>query len=417
MATVEMYPAHRHAIEIVDGRIRWSTNGAAIEAPAVIWSGGEAWLAALAYCREKAFYAHSMGGSPTTIKVHATALAAYATFLESEELPWDVFPQDRSLRPTYRYRGHVMRRVEAKTLARSTAASHMSVLRLFYAWAVHSGALADRSAEPYVARQARIRYTDRVGLERATVVVTSDLAIRRANRANPGVEDGCMPLRMGDRDQVLAICQKHFRPEFQMAMKLGLYSGMRIGTILGLTHTTLRKHFPSTDMPSGWFSVSVGPEHGVSTKGGVTYHPSMPEWLLKELLQYCKSVRRGVREKHAADQNKDLVFLNFQGRPLNNRSFSQDMTELRRIAKAKGLRIPRFRFHDTRATFGTAFVLASLSAGQKTNQILPRLMRLMGHASAASSLRYIQFVEDDQRIEADAEAYADYLGLPDLVTG
>lgn len=382
-----------------------------VEMPAIIWSDGEPWLPAMAYLREKAHEAYATGGSTKTVMLHANALAAYASWLEREELDWSHFPEDRSLRPTYRYRGHVMDRIRDQTLARSTAANHMSVLRAFYGWAAYVGYL-HRSAEPYRPRVVAVRYADAIGRERVTSVVSSDLAIRRGKQSRRGVEEGCVPLRRADRDALLGIAAEHFRPEFVLALKLGFYSGMRLGTILGLTHTALRKHFPSREMPD-WFSISVGPEHGIPTKAGVTYHPSMPEPLLRELLTYCRSGRRDARTKKAAPEHKDLVLLSKDGEPLSTRSFSHDMTDLRKIACAQGLRLRTFRFHDTRATFGTSFVLASMQADHKPNQVLPVLMRLMGHTTAASSMIYIDFVEEDERMDAASAAWEEWLGVPE----
>lgn len=414
MARVETYIGRRLRAVQCGRRVKYLPHGPKIEMPAVLWMSEEPWLAATVYLRRKAFEVEAMGGSQKTISVHATALAAYATFLESNNLAWDDFPEDKSLRPTYRYRGYLLGRCGAKDLARSTAANQISVLRNFHGWALHTGALSNLNARPYQPRHVAVRYTDGVGLQKAKIVLSSDLAIKRPTVERRGVEEGCSPLRMADRDHVLRICRQHFRDEFNLVMKLGFFAGLRSGTIVGLTHIALRNHFPSPDIP-GWKAISVGTEYGIPTKGGVGYHPSMPEPLLLELLEYCRSVRRARRVKCADAVDRDLVFLGNRGQRFSNRSFSMDMTELRRMAKVQGLQLPRFHFHCTRATFGTAFVLASLKAGHKSNDIYPSLMRLMGHANAASSKHYIDFVEDDQRMTADAAAYQDFLGLPEEV--
>lgn len=320
MARVEKYIGQRLRITEVHGDLMYKGYGPSIHMPAVLWSDSEPWLPAMAYLRKKAFDSHATGGSPTTIVLHATALAAYATFLEgSEDLSRDCLPEDRSLRPTYRYRGHLIGRVNARNLARSTAANHISVLTAFYAWAAHQGYLV-QSAQPYKPRQVAVRYTDVIGQDRVKVVTTSDLAIRRPSVASHGVEEGCKPLRMADRDRVLAIAKDHFRPEFELVLKVGFFTGMRLGTILGLTYTTLRHHFPSQDIPS-WISINVGPEHGIATKRGVTYAPSMPAPLFEELITYCRSVRRAIRGKNASLEDKDLVLLNKNGGRLTTRSF------------------------------------------------------------------------------------------------
>lgn len=414
MARVEMYVGQRLRIEQIDGRVEYDPHGPKIDMPAVIWTDGEPWLAATVYLRRRAFQAAAAGRSQSTIARHSTALAAYATYLESEQLGWNEFPEDKSLRPTYRYRGHVLARCHALDLARSTAANQMSVLRAFYGWAMRWGALIDRSVEPYRPRPIVVRYSDQVGLQRSTIVMSSDLAIKRTKVAFGGVEEGCKPLRIADRDQVLRICRDHFRVEFQLVMKIGFYSGMRLGTIIGLTESAIRNHFPSPDIPS-WCAIGVGPEYGIPTKHDVTYHPSMPEPLLRELLKYCRTIRRALRQRNASQTDQDVIFLNAKGQRLTTRSFSADMTKLRRIAKAQGMQIPWFHFHCSRATFGTSIVLAGLAAGHKTTHMLPRLMRLMGHARAPSSMHYIDWVEDDERMKADIDAYSDFLGMPQEV--
>lgn len=415
MARVERYVGQRLVVGTKDGKTIYEPKGPTINMPAVAWSDGSPWLAATVYLRRKAFEIDAMGGSQKTVAVHATALAAYGSFLEDEALPWNCFPEDKSLRPTYRYRGWALKRCDAKELARSTAANHMSVLRAFYAWAFYHRAVSADQAAPYIPRKIAVRYSDSVGLQHSKIVLSSDLAIKRPSVARRGVEEGCAPLRMTDRDNVLRICKEHFRIEFSLAIKLGFFCGLRFGTICGLTHQCLRAHFPSPDIP-GWRTISVGPQYGIPTKGNVNYYPSMPEPLLLELLAYCTSVRRGRRERKAKDGDRDLVFISSKGNQLTNRSFSADMTALRRIAEMEGLHIPWFHFHCTRATFGTAFVLASLKAGHTSNDIYPRLMRLLGHTNAASSKHYIDFVEDDQRMEKDATAYTEFLQLPAEVT-
>ncbi|GAC1634719.1 MAG: hypothetical protein NVS9B10_30840 [Nevskia sp.] len=55
-----------------------------------------------------------------------------------------------------------------------------------------------------------------------------------------------------------------------------------------------------------------------------------------------------------------------------------------------------------------------MKSGHKSNQIFPRLMRLMGHSNAGSSKNYIDFVENEKQMEADAGAYAEFLGLPQV---
>ncbi|HBS82383.1 hypothetical protein ACTXPD_16465 [Vreelandella alkaliphila] len=411
MAKVEWYRGQRLKIGVANEAVQYDPQGGIIDMPAIIQTDGSVWVAATIYLRRKSHEAEATGASQKTVEKHAAALASYCSFLETEDLQWNEIPKEKSQRPTYRYRGHVMRRINASELARSTGAHNMSVIRAFYLWAIHTRILDATASEPFINLEVTVRITNRFGLERSLRVLTSDLAIRRNTVAQKGVEEGCIPIKISDRNKLLLICEEYFRLEFCLFMKCGFFSGMRNGSIINLTHKALRNHFPSSEIP-GWYAISIGPEYGIATKGGVTYHPSMPEPLLRELLQYCMSVRRLARVKKADNDLKDLIFLNQFGKPLTTRSFGPDMTKLRLIAKSNGLRLQRFYFHCTRATFGTAFVIASLKAGHKSNWILPRLMRLMGHSTAQSSMGYIDFVEDDHIMESDINAYSDFLDLP-----
>lgn len=413
MARTVQYIAQRLEYEFAEGELRSELHGNHLAMPAIVWKSGALWLDATAYLRSKAWHQNSIGGSQQTVASHAFTLTAYANFLEVEKLSWCDFSDDRSP-PTYRFRGHVLRLCDERRLARSTAAKHMGVLRQFYEWA-QVNFLVDRASKPYRAKQVAVRFTDNIGLSHSKLVRTSDLAIRAPRAASRAPEDGAHPIRLAQRDQLLSIAANHFRAEFNLVLKLGFLTGMRIGTIIGLTYSSLRNCFPSRELP-GWYSIEVGPKAGIPTKGGVSYYPSIPKPLLAELLNYCKLPRRALRQRNARLEDRDLVFLNFRGKRMTSGSFSADMTKLRRLAKAQGMRLANFHFHCSRATFGTAFVITQLDRGLPSSAILPRLMALMGHSRADTSLAYIAFIENDQLLTQDAIEHANYLGLPDQIT-
>jgi len=110
------------------------------------------------------------------------------------------------------------------------------------------------------------------------------------------------------------------------------------------------------------------------------------------------SARRLLRIASARPQDAALVFLNSWSKPYNRRgsdasgSVSQDLHRLK--AKFAGQDLCEFYFHCTRATFGTSIVLAGLEAGERVDHIVNRVKQLLGHKHAATSLRYISFVEE-----------------------
>lgn len=413
MATTIKYALQRIVWTVDEGRALNSTREAheITHAPAVLWESNELWLEASVYLRRKALYIASTGGSQLTTTSHASSLSAYAQFLEEHDLEWSSFPEDRSERPTYRFRGYLLAQVDVGQMARSTAARHVSVIKQFYQWARANCALG-WAVEPYRTRQVEVRFTNSVGLTGRKSVETTDLAIRATRVKSGGLEDGVHPIKLGERNQLMQIAHQNFRPEFVLILKLGFFTGMRIGTILDLTYSALRAHFPSREL-EGCYSIEVGGKSGISSKGGVHYLPSIPAWLLEELLDYCKRPRRAIRQKRAATEDRDLVFMGQRdGQRLNGRSISPDMTHLRRIARAQGMRLPNFHFHCTRATFGTGLVLTLLDAGVPTKAILPVLMAAMGHSRADTSMRYVQFIENKKHLAEIATEYGNFLGLP-----
>lgn len=411
MALSKQYSLKRLDFELLtDAEINCKSAGARISGVrAVFWSHGDLWLEATAYLANKAFEQESLGKSLDTINGHASSLTVYGTFLEQFGLDWFRFPKDRSKRPTYLFRGHLIQEINNCNIARTTAARHITVIRAFYHW-VRECALIDRASEPYRTNQTSIRFTDDFGLTRVKQIQTSDLAIRAPRSHIRGVENGLYPIKLQERNQLLRVAEKNFSPEFVLALKLGFFTGMRIQSILGLTQTVLRKHLPSREL-EGWFSIEIGGHSGVPAKQGAHYFPSIPSWLLNELLDYCKRPRHAIRQKKAKQVNQDLVFIGQRGQRLNSRSYSQHMTKLRALLQAQGLMLNNFHFHCTRATFGTALVLMLLDAAFPTKNILQKLMATMGHASAESSLSYIKFIENEKEMADMAAAYSSYLGL------
>lgn len=377
----------------------------------VVWSTGVLWLEATAYLAEKSLEVRTTGGSEETVASHASSLAVFATYLEDSGRSWIELPPEKDQRVTYLYRGHLIDRVEKqKKLRRSTAARHISVVKSFYKWAKAKGLLTGLS-DAYKPRPRGVAYTNSVGLVQVKEVESSDLAISSSSAKNSGVEDGLHPLKIQDRNSMILLVKEHFSREFYLILMLGFYSGMRIETILGLTVKGLQNTFPSREL-HGWLSLEVGGHSGIPTKRNVNYFPSIPQWLFNELLNYIKRPRRAVRAKKAEGADKGLVFLGQRGQKLTNKSFCQDMRKLKSLAKMKGFNFESFYFHCSRATFGTALVTMLMTDKAPTPYILNCLRCCMGHTNASTSLRYVQWVEDDSERVVVANLYSEFLGFP-----
>jgi len=68
------------------------------------------------------------------------AIQRYWKFLECNELQWDIFPQSKSLKPTYKFRNqNLLKAIENGELKASTCLVYMNHIISFYEWAMYSG--------------------------------------------------------------------------------------------------------------------------------------------------------------------------------------------------------------------------------------------------------------------------------------
>lgn len=242
---------------------------------AVIWKNNEVWTEATAFIAEHALTKHAMGGPLDVLEGYAGSLRAYADFLENwkgrkdkqEKLKWECIPSDQFERPTYLFRGHLIELVNSGAIKRSTAARHISAIRQFYQWALSYDLILE-GAEPYRTKKKKIKYVDNTGLTRTKNLITSDLSIKTRKVTTCELEDGVYPITIEQTDSLLKHACGKVSQEFLLILKLGFFTGMRIGTIMGLTQTALRRHFESRELP-GWYSIEVGPNVNIPTKGNV----------------------------------------------------------------------------------------------------------------------------------------------------
>ncbi|WP_375286987.1 tyrosine-type recombinase/integrase [Burkholderia pseudomallei] len=94
----------------------------------------------------------------------------------------------------------------------------------------------------------------------------------------------------------------------------------------------------------------------------------VPKAVLADLKTYASSTTRLLREAKAHRNDKNLLFLARSGRPYTVETVNRLVYEMRRRAVASGLQfMQRFRFHQSRATFGTWLMEILLDNKVKTS--------------------------------------------------
>jgi integrase len=318
-------------------------------------------------------------------------LANYASWLEFKELDWRHFPTRKQDRAPVLYRGDVIKQRDQGSLAPSTARSRMAAVIQFYRHAQIHG-FVQRHSPLWKDRQVVIPYFDSVGFGRTLMRVSSDLAI--PNRPRPGLrlEDGLTPLRTEDAIKLLEFTKDQRLQEINLMLSLGVLTGARIETIVTLGVKNIEDAYPDVQTPDT-YRLKVGPGTGVNTKYDVEGELLVPKFLLDELKAYCYSMRRLRRQSITSESNRGLLFLTIGGNPYKAGSFNRLMTDLRRRALSAGLRfMAKFKFHQTRATFGTWLMDVALRVTD-TKTAVAFVRDAMLHKDEKTTFLYVHFNE------------------------
>lgn len=375
---------------IHDVSLAWESDNLARaipKLPQLFWENGSGWTEANYWALYKATDPKT---DIETVKALMKHLYAYACFLEEKELDWRHFPLRLADRAIVRFRGHLIGQIDHGSLASSTARARMSAVIQFYRHADANGFVSHESPM-WKDRSVVIPYYDTVGFKRALVRATTDLAI--PNRSRPGMklENGLTPLRTEHMERLLGFTSNNGLEELHLMLLTGFFTGARIETITSLSISNLEQALPDPFM-KGFFLLRVGPGTGVATKFDVEGNLLLPDFLLSALKAYAYSPRRLLRESKASKAHRSILFLTKYGAPYTQGSIGRLMTNLRRAAVNAGLKfMERFKFHQTRATYGTWLMRLALSVTTEANAI-ELVKGAMLHKHESTTFGYIRFI-------------------------
>lgn len=377
--------------EIVeDGNVRWVRDRMARpinKLPQIFWGSGEPWHEANHWALTKA--TSTVGGHNKTVTAVMKHLAAYASWLEVNEMDWRHFPMLKQHRAVVLYRGELIAQRDRGSLAPSTASVRMAAVIQFYRHC-HAYGLVQRHSPLWRDRQVVIRYYDIAGFERATERTVSDLAIPNRARLGVRLEDGLTPLREEDASKLIEFTKEQGLHELWLMLSLGVLTGARIESITTLSIRNIENAYPDADTPDT-FRMPVGPGTGVKTKFGVNGELMVPRFLIDQLKSYAYSMERLRRQGLAMESNREVLFLTIRGNPYEPSSFNRLMTDLRRRTLAAGMRfMQNFKFHQTRATFGTWLLEVALRVTD-VGPAVAFVRDAMLHKDERTTMLYVRF--------------------------
>ncbi|MBX9798968.1 MAG: site-specific integrase [Burkholderiaceae bacterium] len=377
--------------EIVEGgNVRWVCDKMARpihKLPQIFWGSGEPWNEVNHWALTKA--TSTVGGHNKTVNAVMKHLAAYASWLEINDIDWRHFPMLKQNRAAVLYRGELIAQRDRGNLSPSTASVRMAAVIQFYRHC-HAYGLMQRHSPLWRGRQVVIRYYDIAGFKRAIERTVSDLAI--PNRPRPGLrlEDGLTPLKEEDASTLLEFTKEQGLYELWLMLSLGVLTGARIESITTLSIRNIESAYPDADTPDT-FRMPVGPGTGVKTKFGVNGELMVPRFLIDQLNSYAYSIERLRRQGRASESNREVLFLTIRGNPYESSSFNRLMTDLRRRAIAAGMRFMQtFKFHQTRATFGTWLMEVALRVTD-VGPAVAFVRDAMLHKDERTTMLYVRF--------------------------
>lgn len=368
--------------------------------PQIFWEDGRGWHEANLWALDRA--ASNSVDSETT-KRTMKHLSQYANFLEAQSTDWRHFPVRKEEQVLRKFRKHLIDEVDNGALMGSTATNCMSTVIQFYRFA-DAHELVGAGAPMWTDRLAVIPFYDAAGFKRTMVRLSSDLKIPNRKRIGTTLEEGLLPLRKEHMSELLAYTAKHETEEVHLMLSTGFFTGARVGTVTTLTVTSLQTAREDPNTP-GVYLLPVGPGTSVATKFSVAGELMVPRTVLHELKAYASSTTRLLREAKAQPCDKDVLFLTRTGQRYAVETVNRLVYEMRKRAVAAELRfMQRFKFHQSRATFGTWLTELLLECGAKTDAI--RVVRdAMLHKDEKTTFGYIKFLENTRAKKQAAVAF------------
>lgn len=414
MATLQLINYHPFQINIQNDQVHWNkSNHQNIDGlPQIIWQDNSTWSEANLWALEQAT---SFRSSIKTVRSNMSHLLAYAKWLEAESIDWWHFPDRERERCLNRFRGALIQARNSGELAPSTASQRMAAVIRFYKWARNTG-LISNEWPMWKDRFVGIRLTNQFGLEHTLKVASTNLSIPNRTVAGPiQLEDGLLPLSAKAMKEVLSFADKNASQELALMLRIGFFTGLRIGSITDLKVATLQNAVTIPEV--GIKTISVGPSAypPVDTKFDVSGSVPIPNELLEMLLDYASSIRRLKRQSLSSESDRDLLFLSRFGsnyKADSSSAINVEMSRLRKLGLKSGITAFKgFYFHRTRATFATELMRVALNV-MSVSDAVEFVKGACLHKDISTTMKYVKFIETSKTMKDASDAFTKaFMGL------
>lgn len=419
MATLQLINYHPFRVNIQSNKVHWAKSNHQIikGLPQIIWQDNTTWSEANLWALEQAT---SFRSSIKTVRSNMSHLLAYAKWLESESMDWWHFPDRESERCLNRFRGALIQARNSGELAPSTTSQRMAAVIRFYKWAKNTG-LISTEWPMWKDKLVGIKLTNQFGLEHTLKVASTNLAIPNRTVAGPiQLEDGLLPVAVKAMRDILSFADENASTELALMLRIGFFTGLRIGSITDLKVSTLQNAITVPEI--GIKTISVGPSAcpPVETKFDASGSVPIPNELLEALLDYASSIRRLKRQALSPEADQDLLFLTRFGNNYKGDSSSAinvEMSRLRKLGLKSGVKAFRgFYFHRTRATYATELMRVALDA-MSVSDAIEFVKGSCLHKDESTTMKYVKFIETSKTMKEASDAFTEaFMGLSRNIT-
>ncbi|MCG9770725.1 tyrosine-type recombinase/integrase [Pseudoalteromonas piscicida] len=300
----------------------------------------------------------------------AKALYTWMTWLSDNNVQALDEGKYKIVSPTYGFRQFLLDRViEQKTLSSTTANSYILVIKSFYQMLDEEKLIKQ---ELFFKRRLSV-------IDGFRKITASDLTIP-SPRSNP-----LNPLTKSEFSHFIQLIELE-SPPFRLAIKLMLFSGLRLGEALSfpcalITESTLAQ-CEDKYLVRG---LRIGPSNGTKTKFSKERDLFLTTRLANEILNFeiGKKPFRG------------RLFQSNLGRPYTKCAFYSSWYRLKKkYFDCFGANF-NHKPHDLRATFATSLLnIAINEVGVSAEIALDVTRNFMGHCSEKTTLRYTNYIND-----------------------
>lgn len=368
---------------------------------------------------------NSISSDTRGLKNMAADLADIGQYFDRNSIDIYDFPVFKKARPTYQYSLHQLAAINRHEVSSGLANRRISTMVKMYKYLSLELKFVFPNA-PWVIKTTYVpTKVDNNGFPGLHRVEHTDLTHpKSASRKIPRgyIRDGekLKPLNQEEQTALIGILLESGRVQMCLMFFLGLFTGLRMQTIC-----TLRARFFLSPLQSEYRAeIPCGPGTGNDTKKDKERVVRVASWLYRAIHIYVKSpewARRNAmyEKKHGIDPNGAAIFHTAQGNPFYNtkreisifdsksssgafRDGGAVRTFIQEVIKPKMREIFgkefHFKFHNTRATFGTNFCTVARSVKPRPSeaQIIEDLAEEMWHNDVSVTKGYVKFEHDEE---------------------